>query len=210
MNRTWALAAGLCAVAAAGVVLAAQPPAKGPAKAPAKPAAAALGKAQDTAALTIKDIMDSRVDPAGDFLFESVVTTSDAKGIHHKAPRTAKQWAEVRRQIQILIDAPDLITTPGRKAARPEERSRNPAVENQPEQIERLINAERADFVVRAGRLRDAAKVAMKAAEAKDSQALFRAISGIDKACESCHLHYWYPNDQRAHQAAKEEGGIIP
>lgn len=210
MNRTGALAGGLCAVATAGVVLAAQPPAKGPAKAPAKPAAAALGKAQDTAALTIKDIMDSQVDPAGDFLFESVVTTSDAKGIHHKAPRTAKQWAEVRRQIQILIDAPDLITTPGRKAARPEERSRNPAVENQPEQIERLINAERADFVVRAGRLRDAAKVAMKAAEAKDSQALFRAISGIDKACESCHLHYWYPNDQRAHQAAKEEGGIIP
>jgi hypothetical protein len=50
----------------------------------------------------------------------------------------------------------------------------------------------------------------MKAAEAKDSQALFKAVSGIDKACESCHLHYWYPNDKRAHQAAQEEGGIIP
>jgi hypothetical protein len=154
--------------------------------------------------------MDSRVDPAGDFLFESVVEIADAKGVHHKAPRTAKQWAEVRRQIQVLIDAPDLITTPGRKAARPEERSRNPAVENQPEQIERLINAERADFVVRAGRLREAAKVAMKAAEARNPKALFVAISGIDKACESCHLHYWYPNDKRAHQAAQEEGGIIP
>jgi hypothetical protein len=192
-------AGSLAVLAAAGVVLAAQPPSKPVKAAP-----------EDTAKLTIKDIMDSRVDPAGDFLFESVVEISDAKGVHHKAPHTAKQWAEVRRQIQVLIDAHDLLVVPGRKAAHPEERSRNPAVENQPEQVERLMAAEHADFVVRAGRLREAAKVAMTAAEAKDSKALFKAISGIDKACESCHLHYWYPNDKRAHQAAREEGGIIP
>lgn len=199
MSRAWALAAGLSALAAASVALAAQP-----SKTPVK---AAPGS---TAALTIKDIMDSRVDPAGDYLFESVVETSDAKGVHHKQPRTARQWAEVRRQLQVLIDAPDLLTAPGRKAAHPEDRSRNAAVENQPEQIQRLMDSQHADFVVRAGRLRDAAKVGMKAAEAKDPKALFKAISTIDKACESCHLHYWYPNDKRAHQAALEEGGIIP
>jgi hypothetical protein len=209
MSRTWAFAvAGMAALAAAGAVLAAQPQGKGAAQKSSAKTVKALP--EDTSHLTIKDIMDSRVDPAGDFLFESVVDVSDAKGVHHKAPHTARQWAEVRRQIQILIDAPDLLTVPGRKAARPEERSRNPAVENQPEQVERLIAAQPPDFVVRAGRLRDAAKVAMTAAEAKDSKALFKAISGIDKACESCHLHYWYPNDKRAHQAAQEEGGIIP
>ncbi len=200
MKRSNVLIGTLAAAAMAGAVLAAPPKAKAP-------AGAAPG---DTAHLTIKDIMDSRVDPAGDFLFESVVDSSDAKGIHHKAPHTARQWAEVRRQLQILIDAPDLLDVPGRKAAHPEERSRNPAVENQPEQVERLIAAQHADFVVRAGRLRDSAKVAMKAADAKNPKALFVAISGIDKACESCHLHYWYPNDKRAHQAALEEGGIIP
>ena len=200
MSRIWITAGAIAVLATAGAVLAAPPKAKGPVKA----------APENTAAMTIKDLMDSRVDPAGDYLFESVVTVADAKGIHHKAPHTPKQWAETRRQIQVLIDAPDLLTVPGRKAARPEERSRNVAVENQPEQVERLINAQRADFVVRAGRLRDSAKVAMKAADAKDAKALFVAISGIDKACESCHLHYWYPNDKRAHQAAEEEGGIIP
>ena len=50
----------------------------------------------------------------------------------------------------------------------------------------------------------------MQAVDAKDKDKLFKAITGIDKACESCHLHYWYPNDKRAHQAAQEEGGIIP
>lgn len=202
MNRHWALIAGASALAAAGAVLAASP-AKKPAR-PAKPLP------ENTAALTVKDIMESRVDPAGDFLFESVVEIADKRGITHKQPRTARQWAEVRRQLQVLIDAPDLLTTPGRKAARPEDRSQNPAVENQPEQIQRLMDTQHADFVVRAGRLREAAKIGMKAAEARDAKALFVAISGIDKACESCHLHYWYPNDQRAHQAAKEEGGIIP
>jgi hypothetical protein len=36
--------------------------------------------------------------------------------------------------------------------------------------------------------------------------ALFHAIESIDKACESCHLHYWYPNDKRAQEAAKQDG----
>ena len=200
MRRARIVLGAIAVIAATGALAATPPKAKAPVKA----------LPQDTSKLTIKDLMDSRVDPAGDYLFESVVTISDAKGIHNKAPHTAKQWAETRRQIQILIDSPDLITVPGRKAAHPGERSRNAQVENQPEQVEALINAQRPDFVVRAGRLRDAAKLAMKAADAKDPQALFKAISGIDKACESCHLHYWYPNDKRAHQAAIEEGGIVP
>jgi hypothetical protein len=199
MSRTSAVIGGLAVLAVAGAVAAAAP-----GNAPAKAAP------ENTAALTIKDIMDSRVDPAGDFLFEAVEDISDAKGVHHKQPRSARQWAAVRHQLQVLIDAPDLLDTPGRKAARHEDRSRNPAVENQPEQVQLLLDSQHADFVVRAGRLRDAARVALKAADAKDPKALFVAISGIDKACESCHLHYWYPNDQRAHQAAKEEGGIIP
>jgi cytochrome c556 len=201
MNRSPSLIAGVVALTAASIVLAAQ--AKTPAK-PLKPLP------ENTANLTIKDIMDSRVDPAGDYLFESVVESSDAKGLHHKQPHTARQWAEVRHQLQVLIDAPNLLTAPGRKAAHPEDRSRNAAVENEPEQIQRLMDSQHADFVVRAGRLRDAAKVGMTAAEARNPKALFKAISGIDKACESCHLHYWYPNDKRAHQAALEEGGIIP
>jgi hypothetical protein len=200
MNRTLAAVAGVTVLAVASAGLAAPKTAKAPVKA----------APENTAVLTIKDIMDSRVDPAGDYLFESVVQSSDAKGIHQKQPHTAKQWAEVRHQLQVLIDAPDLLTAPGRKAAHQEDRSRNAQVENQPEQIQRLMDSQHPDFVIRAGRLRDAAKIGMTAAKAKDSKALFKAISGIDKACESCHLHYWYPNDKRAHQAALEEGGIIP
>jgi hypothetical protein len=48
--------------------------------------------------------------------------------------------------------------------------------------------------------------MAMKAADVKDKDALLKAIDGIDKACENCHLHYWYPNDKRAQEAARENG----
>ena len=153
--------------------------------------------------------MAAMVDPSGDFLFESVADVADERGITHREPRTAAEWATERHHLQVLIDATQLLIVPGRRAAEPGDRSSNPAVENEPEEVQRLLDSQHADFVRRAERLREAAAAGMKAAQAQDPQGLFAAITAIDKACESCHLHYWYPRDQRAHQAAKEEGGII-
>lgn len=155
---------------------------------------------------TIKDIMDSMVDPNGDFMFESVQQISDEHGIREKAPKTDEEWEQVRRHLFVLLEAPNLLIMDGRKVARPEDHSRNAKVENEPAQVQKLIDADRPSFIRRARRLQDAATVAMQAVDEKDKDALFRAIGGIDKACESCHLHYWYPNDKRAQQAAIEEG----
>jgi len=162
-----------------------------------------------TANLSIKTIMDSMVDPSGDYLFESVVDIADEHGITHKAPSTPEDWATVREHLQVLILGQSLIIQPGRRVGNPGDRSKDPKVENEPEQVQALIAAQHDDFVVRAGRLRDAATLGLKAADARDPKALLVAITAIDKACESCHLHFFYPNDVRAHQAAKEEGGII-
>ena len=155
---------------------------------------------------TIKDIMDSMVDPNGDFIFESVQQIADEKGVREKAPKTDAEWEEVRHHLFVLLEAPNLLVMEGREIARPEDHSRNPQVENEPEAVRKLVAADRPAFIRRARRLQDAAAVAMEAVDAKDKDRLFKAITGIDKACESCHLHYWYPNDQRAQQAAREEG----
>src|SRR5262249_27193198 len=154
---------------------------------------------------TIKDIMDSMVDPSGDFMFESIVEIADENGITRKAPQTDEEWEEVRHRAFILLEAPNLLTMEGRKVAQPHERSKNPQVELQPEEIQKLVDGDRASFFRRARRLQDAAAEALKAADAKDKDALFHAIENIDKACENCHLHYWYPNDKRAQEAAKED-----
>jgi len=157
---------------------------------------------------TIKDIMHSMVNPGGGFVFESVPFIADEHGIREKAPRTDAEWDEVRQRLVVLREAPNLLTTEGRRAARPRDRSKNHQVEDEPEEVQKLLDAGRPDFIRRARRLQDAASVAMKAVDAKDKDALLLALDGIDKACESCHLHYWYPNDKRAQEAAKEDGVI--
>ena len=81
---------------------------------------------------TIKDIMDSMVEPSGDFVFASVQEIADEHGISEKAPKTDAEWENVRHHLFVLLEAPNLLTMEGRKAARPEDRSRNPAVENEP------------------------------------------------------------------------------
>jgi hypothetical protein len=155
---------------------------------------------------TIKELMGSMIDPSADFLFETIVEIVDETGIIDKTPKTDEEWKEVRRHAVILLEAPNLLIAKGRKVAPLGEAAAYPEVELQPEQIQKLIDDDRASFVRRAKKLQDAAALALKTIDARDKKALFQALTEVDKACESCHLHYWYPNDKRAQQAAKEEG----
>ena len=70
----------------------------------------------------------------------------------------------------------------------------------------KLVDEDRESFVKRALRLQDAASAAIEAVDAKDTGRLFTAIENIDKACESCHVHYWYPKDAKAVEEAKQRG----
>lgn len=146
---------------------------------------------------TIKDIMDSMVDPSGEFLFESVVTISDENGITEKAPQTDEEWREVRHRAVTLLEAPNLLVMSGRKVAQPSERPERAEIELAPERIQALIDGDRVRFINRARDLQDAAMTALKAIDAKDKKALFDALMGIDKACENCHLEYWYPPNKK-------------
>jgi len=155
---------------------------------------------------TIKDIMDSMVDPSGDFMFESVVEIADEQGVRQEAPQTDEEWEEVRRHALVLFEAPNLLVMEDRKVALPHEKAENPSVELEPEQIQALIDADRPTFIRRAQRLQEAAASALKAVDSRSVDELFHSIENIDRACENCHLHYWYPNDERAQQAARESG----
>ncbi len=145
--------------------------------------------------------MDSMVDPSAEFIFDSVAQIADEHGITEKAPHTDEEWKEVRRRAVQLLEAPNLLVVSGRTVARAGERSENPKVELQPEEIQKLIDADHAAFSARALVLQDAAAAALKAIDAKNAKGLFDAAGQLDHACENCHLHYWYPNDERAQAA---------
>ena len=157
---------------------------------------------------TIKDIMDSQVNPSGDFLFQSIQQIADDQGVSEKGPTTDADWQAIRDRLQVLVNVPEMLAAPGLRASTIEDRSDDSSDENTPDQVQRLLDGQHDDFLKRAGRLKAAAALGLKAVDAKDRHALLAATEAIDKACESCHLHYWYPKDKRAHQAAAEEGII--
>lgn len=155
---------------------------------------------------TVKDIMGSMVDPSADFLFASVRIVSDESGPREIAPHTEAEWQEVRSRVDALWQAQNALRGASLRGARPRDRSKNPQVENEAAEIQQLLDANPADFSRRAQALGDAAEVAMRAVDGRDKDALLRALEGIDRACEVCHLTYWYPRDQRAREAAKASG----
>ena len=140
--------------------------------------------------------MLSIVDPEADVLFNSVATIISATGTEERAPRTDEEWAAVRQSAIQLVEATNLLRIPGRLVARPGEKSENPRIELQPETIQKLIAEDPATWTRLVNRLHDAAVPALNAANAKNAQGIFDAGEYIERACEACHQHYWYPPSQ--------------
>jgi hypothetical protein len=152
---------------------------------------------------TVKDIMDSMVDPSADFLWDSVATIVSVAGTEERSPKTDKEWSEVRKHAVELVEATNLLVMEGRHVAKPGEKAENPDVELGPEEIEALIKQDRQTWVGFAHGLHDAALVAFKATDARNAQGLLDAGEGIDTACENCHLRYWYPTSKQAAETKK-------
>lgn len=144
---------------------------------------------------TIKDIMDSQVDPSADYIWESLGTEVDATGVHDKRPQNDDEWKEERRKAMLLVEAANLLIMPGRKVAKAGEKAENPEVELSPEQIEALINKDRPQFLKLAKEFQETAIEQLKAVDARDVQAMLTAGGDLDTRCENCHKVYWYPND---------------
>ena len=62
----------------------------------------------------IQDVMAGMIDPAADFLWESVSTTVTGNQTVEKQPHTDQEWAEVRRQAIMLAEGANLIMMDGR------------------------------------------------------------------------------------------------
>jgi hypothetical protein len=144
---------------------------------------------------TIKDLMLGLVDTSADVVWLSVTTTVSDEGIVDTRPQNDEEWAEVRYAGLRLAEAANLLVIPGRHVALPGEKSVAPGVELEPEEMEVLIEKDRGSWNERAKALRDAAMLAVRAAEAQDADRIFEVGETIEHACEGCHRQYWYPNE---------------
>ena len=147
-------------------------------------------------AATIKDLMLSVVDPAADQVWNAVTTVQSVSGTVETVPKTEEDWLKVRHGAGTLSEAANLLIMPGRNVARAHEKSDTPGVELEPAEMQVLIDKDRASFNMRARALHEAGMAATAAADAKDAQKLFEVGEQIERACEGCHLSYWYPNEK--------------
>lgn len=101
----------------------------------------------------------------------------------------------MRHAAIVLAESANLLMVPGRRGARPGEKSETPGVELEPEEMDELIAMDRAGWNTRALALHDAAMEVVAAVDAKDPEKVFEIGERIELACEGCHKQYWYPNE---------------
>jgi hypothetical protein len=127
------------------------------------PPAPELPPFQTTA--NMKDLMLNVIDPAADGIWESVGTIIDETGTHEKMPQTQDEWDVVRMQAIQLAESGNLLMLPARSSGSPE-------------------------WIAEAKALIDASTRAIKAAEAKDKDALFTIGGDIYDVCTNCHRQF--------------------
>jgi hypothetical protein len=109
--------------------------------------------------------MEWVIDPAADVIWDSVKSISTEAGTKEIAPQTDEQWAAVRNAAATLTETGNMLMIQGRARDQKE-----------------WMNAAR-------GLIRTA-DTAVKAAEAKNKDALFAAGGEIYTVCRGCHQQY--------------------
>ncbi|MCZ6852275.1 MAG: hypothetical protein O7G86_00025 [Gammaproteobacteria bacterium] len=113
----------------------------------------------------VRETMEWILDPAADVLWASagtIITIDESRELH---PTTDEGWAHVRNNAAVVAEAGNLLMMPSR------------AIDNE-------------DWMEYSRALVDMGVLAMKAADAQDSDALFDAGAKLYSVCSACHQAY--------------------
>jgi hypothetical protein len=154
-------------------------------------------KADRPVYLSIKEIMESIIDPSADALWGAVGTVMDKDGVHELMPSTQEQWTDLRRAAVRVIEGANLLMMKDREAAPPGVKSEAPGVELEGAQMTALIKKNRKGFDAFAKALQGVGLEALRASDSKDGALLMDMGARMENVCESCHQTFWYPPEKR-------------
>jgi hypothetical protein len=117
------------------------------------------------AILDLKQFMLLVIDPAADGVWDSVKTIVTKKGTQEIAPKNDEEWMKVQSSAATIAEAANLLMLDGRAM-------------------------DKKEWMAAARRLTDTAEKALKAAQAKSTEAVFDAGGEIYEACRGCHQRY--------------------
>ncbi|HET9266946.1 MAG TPA: hypothetical protein VFO31_02230 [Vicinamibacterales bacterium] len=157
-----------------------------------------------TPVLSVKELMQHIVDPQADYAFDAVIVDVGPKGVVETTPTTDEDWTRIERGMWVLAESSNLLKMP-RKMAPDGARNTEPGgPELTPAQIEAKVKENPALWSSHADQLQAEALKIVEIVKARDTQKLLDAGSALDRACEACHLDFWYPGDRAAVQKDRE------
>ena len=141
--------------------------------------------------------MQSIIDPNVDYVWNAVSSVSTAEGTEERRPETDEEWNEIRQHALALAEAGNLLLIENRPIAHQNANTSSGGAELSPQDIQKIIDSNREDYMQRVHSLQDAAELLLAAIDKKNADELEKAGGDVEHACEQCHSQFWYPNDSR-------------
>ena len=148
--------------------------------------------------VSVKELMRDMLDPASDFIFDSVKVEFTKSGTIEHSPKTDEDWEKIRFGAVTLAEGVYLLKIP-RPFAPPgdENNSTGPdATELSRKQIQAKLEADPVLWNAKIEALRNVGLEVLDIVRKKKVDELWDAGDNLDRACETCHVEYWYPGDK--------------
>ena len=147
--------------------------------------------------VSVKELMDGMIDPASDYVFDSIGTIITNEKTTEIQPRTDDDWQRIRIGAITMAEGVYLLKVPRRFApVGDENNSEGPdAEELAPAQITAKLEKDPVLWNAKIEALRNASLEVLEIVKKKDVNALWGACEDLDAACENCHLEFWYPGE---------------
>lgn len=147
--------------------------------------------------VSVKELMDGMIDPASDYVFDSIGTIITREKTTEIQPRTDEEWNRIKIGAITMAEGVYLLKVPRRFApVGDENNSSGPEAEElSPAQITAKLEKDPVLWNAKIEALRNASLEVLEIVKKKDVDALWGACEDLDAACENCHLEFWYPGE---------------
>lgn len=157
---------------------------------PAAPADNSLERFDTTA--TIRDVMNTLIDPHSDALWNAVSYVVTEDGVEESYPQTDEDWLALRYNAVAVIEGANSLMIPGREVAPPGATTDFPEYEYLPEEVAQRLEEDSESWVAYAQSFQQIALQMLDAVEDRSIINLTEIGGVLDQACEGCHSQYWY------------------
>jgi hypothetical protein len=113
----------------------------------------------------VKTLMSAVIEPAAEVYWDAVGVIVDEKGEHEIEPQTPEEWDAVRNAAYVVAESGNLLMMPSRAQ-------------------------DGGNWIAASQRMIEAAQKAIRAADARDKNAVFDVGAEMYDACTNCHSQY--------------------